>query len=459
MLVKTLMYFSAAIILLLMLTFLLTKWRVGVLFLFLWLVVEGVVRRRFPQYHILIFFVKDVLVAVIYFAVFHEIRSEGKYWKNPLLVPILVLLGISIIQAFNPNLPSYLIGFLGLKTYFYYIPLLYAGYWMFNSEEELFKFWRILMLTAIPVVIVGIYQLFFPGLEYSDTRLFHTVRVRSVQDLKGLALPASTFFGIGRFALYMLFLSFIGAGIIGSYEERSKKLIWLGLLSAILGIFIAGRRSEIFTALFLLPIILILPKFGNIGTSRQSIIKILLPLSLLIPICVYILPQRSRATYEFYKYTLIETPKESFSGRLKEPFEGLKMHDKEKILSGYGIGLYAQGVSYLGQYNFPSPYSDSTLLKIMLELSIFGLIIFAWLMLTLLRAGYLTTVKLKASPFYPLSIAILGFQVAFMIMSYPHGQKFYDSFQQIYLWFISGVLFGLPRIVESSVSHEWRQIS
>src|SRR5437764_13138481 len=44
------------------------------------------------------------------------------------------------MQTFNPASTSLIFGVLGLKLFFYYVPLLFVGYALLNSEEQLRRF-------------------------------------------------------------------------------------------------------------------------------------------------------------------------------------------------------------------------------------------------------------------------------------------------------------------------------
>ena len=44
---------------------------------------------------------------------------------------------LGLIQVFNQNSPSILYGLLGFKVYFYYVPLLFAGYALIRTDGDL----------------------------------------------------------------------------------------------------------------------------------------------------------------------------------------------------------------------------------------------------------------------------------------------------------------------------------
>jgi len=52
----------------------LQDWRYAVFFLFLWLPLEGLVRKSSGEFQILVFFVKDLLIAVVYLQLLYRGR-------------------------------------------------------------------------------------------------------------------------------------------------------------------------------------------------------------------------------------------------------------------------------------------------------------------------------------------------------------------------------------------------
>ncbi len=65
----------------------------------------------------------------------------------------------AVIRVLNPNSPSYLYGFLGLKIDFFYAPLMFVGYALIRSDEDLHEFLVVSMLLAAAVAGLGVIQL------------------------------------------------------------------------------------------------------------------------------------------------------------------------------------------------------------------------------------------------------------------------------------------------------------
>src|SRR5579872_1177791 len=115
----------------------LNNWRVGVFLFILWLLFEDLARKFLGNGWIL-FFGKDVLAAITYVSLWRaKRRGEVTWFMPPFMVPLALFFCLAFIQVFNTWTPSVLYGFLGLKLYFYYFPLIYAGYALIRNDTDL----------------------------------------------------------------------------------------------------------------------------------------------------------------------------------------------------------------------------------------------------------------------------------------------------------------------------------
>src|SRR5260370_41580263 len=72
--------------------------------------------------------------------------------------PLLALVWFGFFQVFNPASTSVFFGLLGLKLYFYYVPLLVVGYALIDSEADLRKFFHINLGFMLVIIALGIDQ-------------------------------------------------------------------------------------------------------------------------------------------------------------------------------------------------------------------------------------------------------------------------------------------------------------
>jgi hypothetical protein len=105
------------------------------------------------------FFAKDILAIVLYISFIPARRNRPvKSFRPPFLVPLLIFIWFGIIQMFNPNSTSIFYGLLGMKVYFLYVPLMFIGYGLIESEEDLQRFLTYNIWLFMAVVGLGIAQ-------------------------------------------------------------------------------------------------------------------------------------------------------------------------------------------------------------------------------------------------------------------------------------------------------------
>ena len=106
----------------------LRNWRLGFYFFLVWFMFEDLV-RKFMGNNMAIYFAKDVLLGLTYLSFFLEVRAgRVKRFRPPFMFFLYLFIWLGVIQVFNSNSPNILYGLLGLKVYFYYIPLMFVGY-------------------------------------------------------------------------------------------------------------------------------------------------------------------------------------------------------------------------------------------------------------------------------------------------------------------------------------------
>src|SRR5258708_37316526 len=136
----------------------LNSWRKGLYFFLTWLLFEDFARKYLGN-NMAIYFAKDVLAAAVYLSFFLAYRrKEVTSFRPPFLVPVLLFVWFGVMQVFNPASTNLMYGVLGLKLFFYYVPLLFVGYALLNSETELRHFFFVNMILALIIVSLGIAQ-------------------------------------------------------------------------------------------------------------------------------------------------------------------------------------------------------------------------------------------------------------------------------------------------------------
>ena len=115
----------------------LRNWRTGFYLFFVWMLFEDLFRKYMGN-GLALFFGKDVLVLLVYFSLFADIRrGREKRFQPPFLFCLSLFFMLGVLQVFNPNSPHILYGLLGFKTYFFYIPFMFVGYALIRGDEDL----------------------------------------------------------------------------------------------------------------------------------------------------------------------------------------------------------------------------------------------------------------------------------------------------------------------------------
>ena len=131
-------------------------------------VLEGALRKWFlPQASQLLYFLKDFVLLGAYLSYLFPSKTAPKVPFRIVRSSVAIaLLGLNVFwmipQVFNPSLGSPIIGILGFKNYFFYIPLMWILPDLIQTEEELYLFLRRYLLLLIPVALLAIAQFFCP---------------------------------------------------------------------------------------------------------------------------------------------------------------------------------------------------------------------------------------------------------------------------------------------------------
>src|SRR5437588_2169731 len=126
----------------------LANWRMGVYLFLAWLLVEDLPRKYLGN-DMHLYFAKDALAVIVYLAFLAvAIRGREPHPRVGFLGPLLVFVGWGLVQVFNPRSPSLIYGLLGLRMYFFYIPLVFVGYALLRDERDLRRFLAFNLVVA-----------------------------------------------------------------------------------------------------------------------------------------------------------------------------------------------------------------------------------------------------------------------------------------------------------------------
>jgi hypothetical protein len=218
---QMLIMFGLSLVVLALVVHILNDWRSGVLLFLVWLLFEDFARKYLGN-SMTVFFAKDFLVGVAYLSFyFAKRRRQVEIAKFPFLIPLFVFFGLALIQVFNPTSPNILYGLLGMKIYFYYVPLMFLGYAMLGRPQDLEQLLMVSMGAGIVIAGLGIAQsvlgVTFLTPDNSAAELYdlsHLSRFSPITHQEVLA-TSSVFVSAGRFSGYVVLLWILAMGTQG----------------------------------------------------------------------------------------------------------------------------------------------------------------------------------------------------------------------------------------------------
>lgn len=450
----------------------LRNWRFGFYLFFIWMLFEDLVRKYMGNGTVL-FFGKDVLLAVIYVALFVQIRrGREKRLHPPFLFFLSLFIWLGVLQVFNPHSPHILYGLLGLKLYFYYIPLMYVGYALFRSDEDLRRFLALNLFLAVVIASLGIVQAIRGNSFLNPTKLapdleelgnLHKVAPGANQLFN---LPDSVFVSNGRFDGYLIIAFMIALGAAGYFLLRvrvHRTLSFIAIGTVTMAVLLSGSRGAV---MWLLISALVLTagllwgapwRGGQASRMIKAIRRTFIVATLGLAALVFFFPRAAGSRISYYTATLLpsgssyELPYRAWG----YPVDNLvAAFSQPHWVMGNGIGTASLGTQYVSRVLGQRPPGlgvEEGYGNMMVEMGVLAPLL--WLLWTgaLLYQSWKVVSRLRRTRFFPLAAVIYWY--AFFLL-YPQTWASLVQYQNyvpnIYLWLLLGMLYRLPEILESA---------
>jgi hypothetical protein len=459
----------------------LLDWRSGVYFFLPWLLFEDLIRKYLGN-SMYVYFGKDVLIGITYIA-FLMARWRGEHtlrFRPPFRHALGLFFLLGLVQCFNPGSPSEWYGLLGLKLYFYYIPLMFVGYALLRTERDLHRFLVVNVGLAAPIALIGILQAII-GLDFLNPKggkdieeLGHLVRMTP----SGLLVPRppSVFVSDGRFADFLGFAFVLGLGTAGYLllrTKRGRKIVFPAVALVALATVLSGGRGVFVNAVvssLVLSAAMLWGAPAKLGEGyrlvkaiRRSLVAVVIAMSL----AVILFPDVIGARWAFYRETIaLDSPDSETADRAWDYPVGnlIKALSDPGWMTGHGIGTASLGVQYVSRIMEVPPvtiFVESGYGNLILEFGILGPVLWlAWTSILVLFA-FKVMLQLKGTWAFPVAASIVWFAF-FLLFPRTYGglQGYQDYVLNAYFWLLVGVLFRLPALVaQEAVSGQLSAIS
>ena len=423
------------------------KWRRSVKAVFILLVFEGALRKWvLPQASEMIYFLKDVVLIGAYLNFYAFSVPKDKLLKKGgrqiVNVLIFIAMGWCIFQVFNPSLGSPLVGIFGLRGYLVYIPLIWMIPYLFESEDELFKFLRSHLLLTIPCGLIGIVQFFSPYDSFINAYADEAAVGKATFGATLTVRITGTFSYINNYAVYLIVCFALLIALLS--VKQSLKWQVLGVIALFLvstNSFMTGSRTTILAEVLFLIGYLCAKGLTRPSSAVRLLKKLILP-TIIVAIAGFI--WFSPAIEAFWLRT---TSNKDVSGRILMSFTEPIDFIKYKELDGFGTGATHQAAPTIRLIlNLPPgevipTYFEPEMGRIALELGPLGFLFWYGLRVSILIMLIRTFLSLK-TPFLR-ELALVAFLLQLIQIN---GFLVFHHTYAVYYWFLSSFIFLLPRL-------------
>jgi hypothetical protein len=446
----------------------LNDWRTGFLLFILWLLFEDLA-RKFLGNGMIFFFGKDILAAMTYASLLKaKAKGEIPWFRPPFMAPLAIFFGLALVQVFNTESPSIIYGLLGLKLYFYYVPMMYVGYALVQSNRDLERLMVFNILPGLLIAVLGIIQSVV-GLSFlNPTELAPELQalgnLTRQSPLTRLSIPAPTsvFASSGRFAWYMIVLAILALGAQAYLLlTRRRRAAW-GFLGVGVAIVAAMQSASRGTILYTLISVMVLSagflwgapwRWGQGHRLVKAVRRSMLIGAAGLFLMVQLFPTAIGANYAFYAETLAPSSSatELQFRAIDYPIGNLqKVFEHEKWPYGYGTGTASLGLQYvsrlLGQAP-PQVWVESGWGVLIAEMGILAPFLWLFWAVPLIYYGWRIVKQLRQTVYFPVALSILWYAFLLLFPFTHMGMQPYQNYvMNAYFWVLIGILFRLPHL-------------
>ena len=450
----------------------LNDWRRGLYFLVAWIVFEDLVRKYLGN-NMAISFGKDALAITLYVSFFRAgLAQRVEKFRIPFRIPLLLYIWFGLLQVFNPASTSFFYGILGMKVEFLYVPLIYVGYALIDSEEDLRRFFSFTSVLILIVAGLGLTQSIIGPTFLNPTHLQEDIRYLStlsrVDPISGRMAyrPNSVFVSTGRFQDFLIVtwlfsLGYSGYLLLRGRSGRTLAFSTVGvvaiasLMSASRGVFMWNCGiALVFIAGFLWGA----PwRQGEVVRVLRAIQRATLFVGIGVIILLSLFPEELGSRLSIYSETLMpNSPASELVHRTRDyPLQQLEFAFTYPLWPyGYGIGTCTLGTQYVTRIMHAKPMNiigvESGFGSMILELGIVGIILWIVLGFSITISAWKVVKELRGTSWFPLAFVIFLFScLLFFPMTFVSFSTYQDFIINVYLWLSLGILWRLRMFLKT----------
>ncbi len=421
-----------------------SNWRLALRATLVLAVLEGALRKWvFPDAQDLVYFAKDILLVGVY-AGFLASRPWLRV-RIPVPDPLKALLAAAVLygvlEIFNPTLPNVLVGGLGFKAYFWYVPFLWVVPAAFTSSRDLWRFGQRFAKLAIPVCLLAVLQFASPA--SSSLNVYArggSERIATFGSSRAVRVTG-TFSYITGLTSFLLATTLLILALLAAsrWRFRGNALLLTALCLCILAMLMSGSRGPFVLLLAMLPFYFLL----SVARERQGAATGGRILVFAVAVAVVLGTVGSSAIAAF---TLRARSATDATSRILAPFTSpFSVLDTAGII-GSGIGSTHQAASVLTRGDLDYAWLRGTLVetetgKIMVELGLIG-----FLLVMLVRVALLAVAVRQVFALHAMFHRVLATSILLVVANGLVGAVVFDPTSDVLYWFLAGVLILLSRL-------------
>src|SRR5262249_11073850 len=426
-------------------------WRQALFGVFVLVVFEGALRKwAFPSAQAQIYLVKDAILLAVYLGFALDARRNQPVLRDVTSIKVVLLLAFifSCFEVLNPNSPSILVGLMGLKAYFLYVPIAFILPYAFKSREHLFlMIWRYLVL-AIPVALFGLIQVAAGPDSFLNTYVSHTEGGPGLAYFghENITRTSGTFSYISGYAAFLTFVAFlaIGYNLANGWRIKNNIVPILALSLVVGAMFTTGSRAPVYTLIATSPVILLLAASGRLLPTRTAV-----RLCLLLPIVAFVALNLSSRAVDAFTQRANEAS-DNTAYRLLWPVDQTIWALSEGPALGMGIGTThpsAFTITGTGEARWLGDLlTEGELPQVTVELGLIGLILIYLPRFLIIGLALRWARSFKAPAYRALGI-VLTTHLTVVAIS---GQIVFNTTAGLYYWGAVGLLLFAMRRFEQS---------
>lgn len=222
------------------------------IFFFIYIVLEGALRKWFlPEYNNLLFLLKDIILVIVFiFLIFNKnaVKKSFSFLSDDSKIIWFIFIALIFFYGLLINFVSLTI--IGWRYYLVSVPLVVLIPFYFNKDLKKYAYYY--LLFSYPVLLLGIYQYFNPQDTILNKYAWITAADKVATFGDNRPRITSTFSYISPYSIYLQTLFLLGWVLLLSAKNKTKiLLIVLNIFLVFINLIMTGSRGPVLISIIL----------------------------------------------------------------------------------------------------------------------------------------------------------------------------------------------------------------